>query len=402
MRLIERYIFGKAAYAALIVLGALVGVVWVVQALREIDIIASNGQSIWTFLSITFLVVPNLAQAIVPLALLIAAVNTINTMNANSELVVVSASGCSNWTIAKPLLVLALLCSLFTGLVAHVISPYSLQKVKLLVTEMKADLVSVVLQEGTFNTIEDGLTFHVGERGAAGLLSNIVISDDREANVSAVYSAKEGIVTRTGFGSFLILKDGEIQQTDHKEQSVTLIKYQSYAFDLSSFSGKSTAPKTRIKERPTWQLLSPDPRTKEYQDNPGRFRQQIHERFSEMLWPFANVLMILAFSGQARSSRQNFGSAIATAVVLLVIARGIGFSAVSALKSDPTAVIYAYGVPLSCIAFGAYCVITNKPAQLPKQLSQRLDRFNGHILAQVEQLNTAYKLYRRRRAGVST
>ena len=402
MRLIERYIFAKAAIAALMVLGALVGVVWVVQALREIDIIASNGQSIWTFLSITMLVVPNLAQAIVPLALLIATVHAINTMNANSELVVVSASGCSNWTIAKPLLVLALLCSLFTGLVAHVVSPYSLQRVKVLVTEMKADLVSVVLQEGTFNTIEDGLTFHVGERGAAGLLSNILISDDREKNVSAVYSAKEGIVTRTAYGSFLILKDGEIQQTDHEEESVTLIKYQSYAFDLSSFSGKSEIPKTRIKERPTWELLTPDASDKDYQDNPGRFRQQIHERFSEMLWPFANVLMILAFSGQARSSRQSFSSSIATAVAILIVARGFGFSAVSSLKTDPSAILFTYGVPLSCIAFGLYCVVSNKPAQLPKQLSQQLDRINGRILAYFEQLALAYKLYRRRRAGIST
>jgi len=208
MKLIERYIFTKAGAAALIVLGSLVGVVWIVQALRQIDIIASNGQTLVTYFTITLLVVPNIALAIIPVALMIASVQTINTLNSNSELVVVSASGCSNWTIGRPLIILAFICSVVTALVAHVIAPYSLQKVKQLVTEMRADLVSVVLQEGTFNTVEKGLTFHVGSRGAGGVLSNILISDDRDPEVSSVFTAKEGIVVRTPSGSFLTLRDG--------------------------------------------------------------------------------------------------------------------------------------------------------------------------------------------------
>ena len=120
MKLIERYIFFKAGEVTLIILVALVGVVWIVQALREIDIITSNGQTITTYLTITLLVVPNLALAIIPVALMLAAINTINSLNSNSELVVVSASGCSNWTIAKPLLILALLCSLFTLSLIHI------------------------------------------------------------------------------------------------------------------------------------------------------------------------------------------------------------------------------------------------------------------------------------------
>lgn len=402
MKLIERYIFYKAGAATLIVLGALVGVVWLVQALREIDIITSNGQTISTYLTITLLVVPSLALAIIPVALLLATINTINGLNANSELVVVAASGCSNWTIAKPLLILALLCSLFTGLVAHIISPYSLQRVKHLVTEMRADLVSVVLREGNFNTVEDGLTFHVAGRGAAGLLTGILISDDREADTSSIFSAKEGLVIRSPAGSFLALKDGDIQQTNHKDGSVTVIKYQSYAFDLSSFAGKTERGRTRVKERPTHELLRPDANDKAYQTQPGRFRQIIHERFSEMLWPFAYVFVILAFAGQARSSRQSFASSIATASIILVAVRGMGFSTISALKTDPSAVYSAYGLPLGCIAFGLYFVVTNKPAELPRSVAVQLDQASAKVSARLAEFGTAYKSYRRRKAGVST
>ncbi|MEM9279943.1 MAG: LptF/LptG family permease, partial [Pseudomonadota bacterium] len=327
MNLIERYIFRKAGLAALVILGSLSGVVWIVQALREIDVVTANGQTIFTFLSLTTLAVPNLILAIIPVALLLSTVYTINAMNTNSELVVVSASGSSNWRISKPLIILALICSLFVGLMGHVLSPLSLLKLKDFVTEMRADLVSLIIREGTFNTIENGLTFHVAKRGAGGILYGVLISDDRDDDVSIIYSANEGIVTRTAAGSFLKLKDGEIQQTNRKDGTVTLVKYQSYIFDLSSFSGNAVLKPVRAKERNTLELLYPDPNDPVFKSNPGRYRSQIHERFSEMLWPFAYVFMILAFSGQARSSRQSFAASITAACISVVVARGLGFSA---------------------------------------------------------------------------
>lgn len=400
MNLIERYIFKKAGIAALVILCTLMGVVWIVQALREVDVITTNSQSIFTYLSITSLAVPGLALAIIPIALLLASIYTINNLNTNSELVVVSASGCSNWTIAKPLITLALICSLLTGLVGHVFAPLSLHKLQGFITDMRADLVSVIIKEGTFNTVEDGLTFHIGKRGAGGILNGILISDDRDPNVSIVYSANEGIVTRTNEGSFLLLNDGQIQQENRKDSTVTLIKYQSYLFDLSSFSGSVLVKPRKAKERVTLDLINPDPNDPVYKSQPGRYRSQIHERFAEMLWPFAYVFVILAFVGQARSSRQSFSTSIAAASITVIAARGLGFSSISALKSDPSAVLTVYALPLSCICFGIFFVLANRPATLPKSVVDQIEVMNGRLADRFEVLQVRYKNYLRRRAGV--
>ena len=197
-----------------------------------------------------------------------------------------------------------LLCSLFAGLVGHVLSPMSLLKLKDYLTEMRADLVSLIVREGTFTTIEAGLTFHVAKRGAGGILYGVLISDERDGKIfQIIYSANEGIVNRNEQGSFLKLQDGEIQQNNRKDGTVTHVKYQSYIFDLSSFSGNTTNRPLKAKERFTTELLNPDPNDPVYKASPGRYRSQIHNRFAEMLWPFAYVFMILAFVGQARSSR---------------------------------------------------------------------------------------------------
>jgi len=404
MSLIERYIFRKAASATLIILGSLAGVVWIIQALRGIDIVNSNGQSILAYLQLTTLAVPNLLVAIIPIALLLSTISTINSMNTNTELVVVTASGCPNWTIAKPLIILAFLCSMFAGLVGHVVSPFSLIKLKEYVTDMRADLVSILVQEGTFNKIGDGLTFHVSERKPGGVLSGILISDERDEETSLIYSAREGVLSRTDSGSFLQLTDGEIQQTSRKDDSVTLIKYQSYIFDLSSFSGDQTGKDDsfKAKERTTFELFNPDPNDRYYQRFPGRYTSEIHERFSEMLWPFAYVFMILAFAGQARSNRQSFSSSITAAALSVVIARGLGFSAIDAVKVDPSAVYFVYILPLGCIAFGSWFIMRNRPATLPKVVIDRIEKNNDFIIGRYKELTEKYRLFRRRMAGVKT
>lgn len=404
MSLIERYIFQKAASATLIILGSLTGVVWIIQALKGIDIINTNGQTIFAYLSLTTLAVPNLLVAIIPVALLLSTISTINAMNTNTELVVVTASGCSNWTIAKPLIILAFLCSLFAGIVGHVVSPLSLIKLKSFVTEMRADLVSILIQEGSFNKIGKGLTFHISERNAGGILTGILISDERNEDTGLIYTAKEGFLTRSDQGSYLKLKDGEIQQINRKDDSVTLINYQSYIFDLSNFSGSNSKKSgdLKAKERTTFELFSPDPDDSFYKKYPTRYTSEIHERFSEMLWPFAYVFMILAFAGQARSNRQSFSTSISAAALSVVIARGMGFSAVSSIRTDPNAVFLVYFLPLACIAFGAWFIVTNRPASLPKPMVDVIEKYNAILFRKFEHLYNRYKLFRRRLAGVKT
>ena len=120
-----------------------------------------------------------------------------------------------------------------------------------------------------------------------------------------------------------------------------------------------------------------------------------------MLWPFANVFILLAFAGQARSSRQSFSSSIGTAVILLVAARGMGFSATNALRGDPNAIYLVYALPIGCIVFGAYFVITNKPPELPRVVARFLDAQNAKIAQRFENVMDLYKRVRRRQAGIS-
>jgi len=403
MKLIERYIFKKAGIATLAILLALAGVVWIVQALGKIDVITTKGQTLQAYFMLTSLVIPMLFLAVIPVALLLGTVFTINTLNSNSELVVINASGASNRIVIKPFLILALLVSLFTGFVGHFIVAWSLTSLKSYSLEMKADLVSLVIREGEFNEIEKGMIIHIAKRLPDGRLSGIMISDERTENTSLTYLAREGILARTDEEAILYLRDGEILQQDKKEKTASVIKYDSYAFDLNTFSSTSNkAYEKRPKERTTLELLFPNPNDKYLKQQPELYTSEIHQRFSEMLWPFAYVMVILAFCGQARSSRQGYGSAIASGMIALVIIRGLAFSAASSIKTNESMAIALYVLPLAAMAYSGRYLYQNRLIGIPRRLQPVMERTGIWLETHKNNIQQRYINYRRRLAGVGT
>ena len=71
---IGRYIFRTTFGAFLLVLVSLTGAIWITQALRDVDLMTSQGQTILVFIGITSLIIPHLVMVIAPVALVVAVV----------------------------------------------------------------------------------------------------------------------------------------------------------------------------------------------------------------------------------------------------------------------------------------------------------------------------------------
>ncbi len=101
---ISRYIFRTTFGAFAIVLVSLTAVIWVTQALRDIDLMTSQGQTILVFVGITGLIIPLLVLVIAPIALLIAVAHVLNKMSTDSEIIVMNAAGMSPWILFRAFL----------------------------------------------------------------------------------------------------------------------------------------------------------------------------------------------------------------------------------------------------------------------------------------------------------
>ena len=107
MTLFSRYVFRQVANAFVIILVTLTTIVWLATALKQLDLIISQGQGFVLFLKMTVLSLPGLMALIAPNAMLMASLYTLDRMNGDSELIVMTAAGAPVWRIGAPFVVLA-------------------------------------------------------------------------------------------------------------------------------------------------------------------------------------------------------------------------------------------------------------------------------------------------------
>src|SRR5262245_3028408 len=104
---IGSYIFRTALGAFLVVLISLTAVIWVTQALRDIDLMTNQGQTVLVFIGITGLIIPLLVMVIAPLALVVAVAHVLNKLSIDSEIIVMNAAGMAPWRLFRPYLAVA-------------------------------------------------------------------------------------------------------------------------------------------------------------------------------------------------------------------------------------------------------------------------------------------------------
>ncbi len=192
MGAVERYVFRVTGFAFVLTLVTLTLVIWVTQALREFDLLTSKGQTILVFFAITGLSLPLLVLVIAPVALFVATLWALSKLNGDSELIVMSAAGLSPWRIFKPFALLGALVAVVVAVISIYLAPASMRQLREMVTKVRADVVSNIVQEGRFTKLENGLTFHIRERGRDGILYGLFVDDARKEEEQITFLAERG------------------------------------------------------------------------------------------------------------------------------------------------------------------------------------------------------------------
>src|SRR4051794_30146095 len=139
MNLIERYILKIAFGAFLSCVVALTAVIWTTQALKQLDLLTGKGQTVVMFLMGTGLSLATLITVISPVALFIATIYTLNKLNGDSELIVMTAAGMPPGRVIRPFLGLGgVVCALEAFMTIYVI-PASFQELRDLISKIRAD-----------------------------------------------------------------------------------------------------------------------------------------------------------------------------------------------------------------------------------------------------------------------
>ena len=101
---------------------------------------------------------------------------------------------------------------------------------------------------------------------------------------------------------------------------------------------------------------TPIPTTRSTSRTPGSYPAELHERFASPLYAFAFVLLVLAFMGQAQTTRTNRMQAVIAAFAVAVLSRILGITCANAVVVRPAAAPLLYAVPAGAALLAAVAI----------------------------------------------
>src|ERR1700722_13227989 len=379
MGAIDKYIFRTTLASFAVVLVSLTGVIWITQALRGIDLMTSQGQTIVTFLGITSLVIPALVLIIAPIALMIAISHTLNKLATDSEIIVMNAAGLSPFRLFLPFVYATCVVAVLVAFIAAYLAPDGMRRIKQWDADITADVLTNILQPGRFAQLDQNLTVRIRERRPGGLLAGVFIDDRRDPKERVSIVADHGTVLKNESGSFLILEDGNLERLEADKRDPAMVAFGRYAFDMSKFSNHDQAVALGIRERYLWELLSPDPDDPIYKQLPGQFRAELHDRFMSPIYPFAFAALTFAFLGTPRTTRQSRNFSIGGSILAVFGLRMIGFACTVMAVKSAWAPLVQYLMLLAAIGAGLWLINAGIVIEPPAGLLEAINKSNARL-----------------------
>ncbi len=374
---IGRYIFRTTFGAFLVVLVSVTALMWITQALRNIDLMTNQGQTILVFVGITGLIIPLLVLLIAPIALTIAVAHVLNKLGNDSELIVMNAAGMPPWHVFRPFLAVGIVVSLLVAVISIYIAPRCLRDLRNWVTSVRADVISNTIQPGRFTVLEGRLTLHIRERQPNGQLLGILIDDQRDPGERLTIVADRGDILTNNRGNYLVLESGTVQRHEVGKSDPAIVRFDQYAFDLSRLVSNTTNITYSVQERYPWELMNPAPDDPLFVSQPGNFRSELHNRITAPLYPLAFLVVTFAYLGAPRTTRQSRAMSLVGAILVVAGLRGIGFVGTLAGVHLPIALAIPYLTLIAAIALGGWAiargVIIEPPAFVTNAINAALE-----------------------------
>lgn len=234
--IIEKYISKQILFGLLIVSSILLGIAWFSQIIRLLSYLLNNNLSMWTFLKMTSLLLPDLVSIILPIALFAVVLFVYNKLISDKELIIMEAIGMNVRQLAKPAIYIAVCMTIFSYFITLRLSPMYAKKYRTFAFEAKNDLSALLIKEGEFNQLTNGLTIYV-KNSNNNILTDIFINDLRSANSMRTILAEQGIISASKNNITLTLEHGSVQEK--VKNRYTVGNFENYTADLGVIATSS-------------------------------------------------------------------------------------------------------------------------------------------------------------------
>jgi lipopolysaccharide export system permease protein len=353
---VDIYIFRQTLIALVAATGGLTALVWLTQSLRFVDLVVNRGLSFLVFLHLTGLLIPSFVVVILPITTYVVIQFVYQRLATDRELTVMRAAGLSPWALARPALMLAVLCTLLGYALTLYIVPATLADFRQFQWEIRNRLAAFLLQDGVFTPLSDRLTVYVRTRDLDGTLHGILVDDARDPTAHATILAERGRLADGPNGPRVVLLDGSRQQIDHQTGRLNMLTFSQNEIDLSDAAPDDGNRPADMSEVPLAALLDPHP----FLDRDrSKWFAEGHKRLTAPLttMSYAMVGLLSALGGMFRRHGGVLRSLVTVACMVGLLALGLAIGTLAARDNRLIFLMWLHAIAPGVIAavwlFGA-------------------------------------------------
>lgn len=319
---IHRYIAREIAVPALLGLLIFTFVLLMGRILKLVELVVNKGVPLGEILQLFAYLMPAFLVITLPLAFLLGVLLGFGRLSADNEVVALRASGIPIYGMLRPVLLLAVVCSLITGWLTLYGEPAGQNAFRDQVFEIASSRANVGILPRVFNDEFDGLVLYAGDVDERqGEMRGVFISDERIGATPAVILASQGRVISDQEQRILTLRleNGTIHRrpVDKKADTYQVIGFTTYDINLNMGQQlpNGSGRQKKLREFPLPELWSKLQSAQTAQER-RPLSVELHKRFALPLAPLVFALVGVPLG--IRSQRSGKGGGFATALAIFM------------------------------------------------------------------------------------
>ena len=253
------YIFNQLLRTTLALTLVLVGIIWLFQTIRILELVVNRGAAVGDFLIMSVASMPLWLMIAIPISGFIAVNWVFSRILADRELLVMQSIGLSPLQLAKAPVALGILLTTFLAVNTVYILPTSFGVYKDLQFKFRNSIPTILLRDGVFIEVVNDMTMFIGSRDDNDIMRDLFIHDARIADRIITMTAQSGEFIERDGSPTLILQNGERSERNAEGQSGAVLLFDTHSVTITRNSSQQTERATvDINEDSISNLLSPD------------------------------------------------------------------------------------------------------------------------------------------------
>ena len=285
----DRYLLAQLVRTTIAVTVTLVGIVWLFQTIRILELVVSRDGPFLDFIIMSITVIPLWLTIAFPISAFIAITWVFQRTIADRELLVMQVSGRSTLQLARAPIALAIGVTAILVLNSTVVLPFSFGIYKEMQFKLRNSIPAVLLREGVFIDVVDGMTMLIGEKTEDGMARDIFLHDERAPDKTITITAKYGKFVNQDGVPAVILQNGVRNEVNQNGDASASLLFETHSVIISSDTQPSQERLTfDMNEDSIRNLLNP-----ETSPAPRYFNQRRAEGHYRIISPLLGFVLVM-------------------------------------------------------------------------------------------------------------